>query len=162
MEQYSLEQQMLSLRGKLGGLYDYDFQPVPFAYWNIASWLNAIYLPLLSYTIGYHYHAEAYIAWVGVVLISFSLLGLSYLASMMAKPYGSEIYDFDVYHFLNFTCKASRKLLEPVFMPAEDAFEPSPEPDPGDFLSASSAAHRNHFGLKDRMTSKSAKGVKNM
>lgn len=131
MEQQSIERQILALRGKIAGLYDYDFQPVPFAFWNIAAILNFMFLPIFGYSIGSKYYETYYISWLGVFLTSYSLLGAAYLAAVLAKPYGADEYDFDVYHFLNFTIKVSRKLLMPEYCPSGVAFEPSEDPDPG-------------------------------
>ena len=132
---YSLEKQMLTLRGTLGTIYDYDYQPVPFAYWNMVSWLLVTYLPLNAYALGWHYYSEWYFSWFGVVMTNFCLLGLCALAQQLSKPYGDDLFDFDVFHFLNFTCNASRKLLKPQIKSAA-----SPGPEPGVLLIKSAAS----------------------
>ena len=42
----SIEQSILGLRSALAKLYDYDFQPIPFAYYNLLSWILALFCKL--------------------------------------------------------------------------------------------------------------------
>ena len=106
-----MEQQILRFRGTLASLYDYDFQPVPFVYWNMLTWLLIVFCPMNAYIFALMCHDVWWFGLLAFIFVNFSLLGLMILASWLNRPYGEHITDFAVFHFLDFTCNASRKII---------------------------------------------------
>lgn len=127
VELQSIHDQILRFRGALASLYDYDFQPVPFVYWNMLTWLLVVFCPMNAYVLALMCHEVWWFGFLAFIFVNFSLLGLMILATWLNRPYGEEITDFAVYHFLHFTCTSSREIIN-----SENHF--SPDGEAADFL----------------------------
>ncbi len=80
--------EVLTLRGHIGGLYDYDDQPIPFVYVHLLTMLVDIYMPLLAYA-----NATSVGNDVQGVIITFLAaiytLGLVAIGRALSDPYGT-------------------------------------------------------------------------
>lgn len=110
---------ILKLRGKLGALYDYDDQPISFYYVHFICLLSAIYLPLFSLQVALDAGTGDAVYWLQDVLSGLTVLlqgvlfiGLRVLASKLSDPYGDDVEDLSVMHYVNFTWRMSMRMLE--------------------------------------------------
>jgi len=101
------------LRAQLATLYDFDAQPIPFAYWNILILIQFFFCPINAFVIGVLCADSEYWVLGGLAMLAFTLcfVGLCVLAMRMAKPYGLNYTDFQVYDFLCGTANGTRALL---------------------------------------------------
>jgi hypothetical protein len=110
---------ILRLRGSIGALYDYDDQPMLFSLVHLICVLSACYLPLFAISAGFEAGTgeEAYwvtdlVAGLIVALQVIFVTGLRVLAREMSDPYGDDVSDLSVMHYMNFTWTMSRRMLE--------------------------------------------------
>jgi len=122
----ALNNQCVGLRHGIGSLVDMEFQPVPYAYWNIISWLLIFYCPLIGFCIALTC-AEAYwyIGFCGLLFLNLCFCGLTELAGMLAEPFGSDVNDFAVYHFVDRQLDVSREMFLRVmdYSPVTTSFQ---------------------------------------
>mmetsp|Transcript_11508 Transcript_11508/g.31031 ORF Transcript_11508/g.31031 Transcript_11508/m.31031 type:complete len:401 (+) Transcript_11508:189-1391(+) len=118
----AFKSRVLSLRGSIGALYDYDDQPVTFFYIHFLTLLIALYLPLfsLSTAIAAGTGEETYwlsdvVRFLTVLLQAIFTIGLRILGSKLALPYGDDIEDLSVMHYINFTWRMSNRILATQF-----------------------------------------------
>lgn len=114
---FEMREKILKLRGALGGLYDFDDQPLPYYFGYFVFLLSLFYLPLFAITIG----DDENVAESGIVLEiitffskatnAFFIVGLRVLSHKMAKPYKDAVENLSVMHYVNFTCRASFRIL---------------------------------------------------
>jgi len=122
-----LHTQVLALRAAIGQLYNAADLPVPFFYVHFISVLTVLYLPLFAVSTGYkagtgnevHWTADV-IAGLVVVLQSLFVIGLRVVGQKMSDPYGDDLVDLSVVHFVDFTWTQSQRVLESKF-PQPDA-----------------------------------------
>lgn len=111
---------VLRLRDSIGSLYDYDFQPVPFMYFNMANWLVILYLPLMNYALTFAV-SPWWVSLIIVVVTNVCLTGLLDVAVHFIYPYGHDAEDLAVYHFIQHAAQNSLAMLDqPENFPAED------------------------------------------
>lgn len=110
-----MREQILQLRGAMGSLFDYDDQPLPYFFFYFVYILSLLYLPQAAISIGSEVKEET----VGFEILAFLIkmtniffiVGVRVLSRKMAKPYGDDIEDLSVMHYVNFTCQASFRVL---------------------------------------------------
>jgi len=106
---------ILKLRGALGGLFDYDDQPLPYYFGYFVFVLSLFYLPLFAISLGEDEQPGSTVLEVVLFLAkmsnTFFVVGLRVLSMKMAKPYGEDVEDFCVMHYCNFTCRMSFRIL---------------------------------------------------
>lgn len=117
---------VLELRGKLAALFDYADQPVSFFYLHFVCLLSAMYLPLFAVQTGVDAGTgdEAYwlndiVSGLIVVLQGIFVIGLRQLAEKVSEPFGEDLEDLSVMHYVNFTWLMSRRILE-AELPSKD------------------------------------------
>ena len=111
--------QILDLRTRFARLYDYEDQPVSFYYVHFIGILSAIYLPLLALQSGLDAGAGDNVYWLNDVLSGLTvmlqgmfIIGLRLLAAKLAHPYGDEVENLSVIHYVNDTWRMSMRMLE--------------------------------------------------
>ena len=103
-----LRQQVLELRAKIGQLYNAKDLPIPFFYVHFIILLTALYLPLFSVSAALKagtgsdvYWSADVVAGLVVVFQAIFVLGLRILGQKMNDPYGDDLIDLSVIHFVN-------------------------------------------------------------
>lgn len=114
-----LREQLLALRGAIGSLYNFHDQPVPFFYIHFISLLSALYLPLFAMSAAYGAGAGEESYWLSdvlagliVIVQAIFVIGLRLLGQKMIDPYGDDVEDLSVMHYVNFTWANSNRILE--------------------------------------------------
>jgi hypothetical protein len=110
---------ILRLRGSIGAIYDYDDQPLFFSLVHLICLLSSWYLPLFGIVTGLEagmaeqaYWLTDLVAGLIVALEVAYVTGLRVIAKEMADPYGDDVNDLSVMHYINFTWTMSRRMLE--------------------------------------------------
>jgi predicted membrane chloride channel (bestrophin family) len=114
--------QILQLRASIGQLYNAADLPIPFFYIHFITLLTALYLPLQAISAALnagtgdetHWTADL-IAGLIVVLQSVFVIGLRTLGQKMSDPYGDDLIDLSVIHYVTFTWTMSNRVLESQF-----------------------------------------------
>jgi hypothetical protein len=107
---------ILRFRGSMGALFDYDDQPVSFFYLHFIVLLSSLYLPLFAVTVGVSVGAaDSWLAdavgFLFVFLQTVFVCGLSIFGTKVSDPYGGDLEDLSVMHYVNFTCRMSLRIL---------------------------------------------------
>jgi predicted membrane chloride channel (bestrophin family) len=131
LEKYTareMRKYILALRGSIGALYDFDDQPVSFFYVHFIMLLSSLYLPIFAVSIAAG-AAEADL-WLAdavsgliVFLQALFVIGLRILGQKLADPYGDDLEDLSVMHYVNFTCRMSRRIMTAETPPPFDELE---------------------------------------
>jgi hypothetical protein len=114
----AMQEQILRLRAALATLYDFQFQVMPFSYMHLIS--TAVTWHLLSFAT---FQGQKFRPGVSVlesflyplfalIVLTFTLVGLIEVGSRIQNPFGADLEDFAVFHFVNFTAKASHQIVE--------------------------------------------------
>lgn len=110
---------ILRLRGSLGALYDYGDQPIFFSIVHFIVLLSAFYLPLFAISAaleaGIGEEAHWFMDLVAGLIVALQVMfvtGLRALANEMSDPYGDNVINLSVMHYMNFTWTMSRRMLE--------------------------------------------------
>lgn len=114
-----LANQILQLRSKLGVLFDFADQPIPFIYRSVLSWVSVVYLAIFSFGIARNlqvpadrpYYAEEVIGGLFVLISNLFVVGLQRMALKLHDPFDAEIEDLSVTHYVTFTITACRRIL---------------------------------------------------
>jgi len=121
-----LRHQILQLRAKIGQLYNAKDLPIPFFYLHFISLLAALYLPLFAVTSGIKAGTGQEVYWVAdvvgglvVFLQSIFVIGLRILGQKISDPYGDDLVDLSVIHYVTFTWTQSNRVLMSHFPEAE-------------------------------------------
>jgi predicted membrane chloride channel (bestrophin family) len=83
--------EVLTFRGAIGSLYDYDDQPIPFVYVHLLTLLVDIYMPLLAYSQATQVGNDVQ-GVIVVILAAVYTLGLVAVGRALSDPYG-KYYD---------------------------------------------------------------------
>lgn len=109
---------ILRLRGSLGALYDFDDQPFLFFYVHFICLLSALYLPLFALSTAFDAGTGQDVYWTAdlmggliVFLQNVFVIGLRLLGQKMFEPYGDDVEDLSVMHYINFTWRISNRIL---------------------------------------------------
>jgi predicted membrane chloride channel (bestrophin family) len=120
----NMRSQILQLRAKIGSLYNAKDLPIPFFYIHFIVVLTTLYLPLFAVTmavqIGDSWWTGDVIAGLIVVLQAIFVIGLRVLGMKMNDPFGDDLIDLSVMHYVDFTWTQSNRILLSHF-PAEEA-----------------------------------------
>lgn len=99
-------------------LFDDDDQSISFAYYHFICFLSAVYLPLFGMSAGLDagigeaaYWLTDIVAGLIVLLQAIFVVGLRVLAENMSDPFGSDVDNLSVLHYINFTWTSSIKIL---------------------------------------------------
>ena len=149
---HDVEQLITGLRGLFAGLHDFDANPIPATYSHMSVCFLRVYLPLSAYSlpstplvmrserwfagayeVAHSYHDQWYFAGVAVLLHNFCLIGLLSIAKQLATPFGGDLYDFDVYTWVNSIVKGSKDILS-----SRAGFVPHRTPVTADFMDSHS------------------------
>jgi predicted membrane chloride channel (bestrophin family) len=118
-------EKVLQFRGSMDTLYDYCDQPIHFFYIHFLCLLSALYLPLFAMDNAYsagsgneaHWSADV-LAGLIVLLQAIFVIGLRMLGQRMVDPYGADLEDLSVLHYVIDAWLVSNRILETQF-PAE-------------------------------------------
>lgn len=113
--------QIFALRAKIDGLYNYADQPLPYSYIHFINFMVFLYLPLFSYGFACSYNVnigntllsmhDTIIGALIVLLNSLVILALRTLAQHLQEPYGEDVEDLAVLHYIRFTIHMSMRIL---------------------------------------------------
>lgn len=100
-------------------LFEYLDQPVSFFYVHFISLLSALYLPLFAVSAALDAGTGEDVYWVSdvvsgliVLLQAIFVIGLRVLGQKMSDPYGEDVEDLSVIHYVTFTWKMSSRIME--------------------------------------------------
>ena len=109
---------VLGLRDQMNLLYSFADQPIPFIYVHMVHFSTHVYLPLFTYgvftfmqTLKAPSWGEEVISAVIVFLNCLFILGLVGVAAKLVDPFGTDVEDLSVMHYVRQTFEASRKIL---------------------------------------------------
>jgi predicted membrane chloride channel (bestrophin family) len=119
---------ILEFRGSVSTLYDYADQPVSFFYVHFIMLLSSLYLPLFAVSIASGaVESELWLADAVSGLIVFLqalfVVGLRILGQKLADPYGGDLEDLSVMHYVNDACRTSQRILASKNPPPFDDME---------------------------------------
>jgi len=125
-----LQNQVLVLRDSIKTLYDFNDQPLPFFYVHLAYILVFFYLPLFTYAVAIDTTAktdvDTYPEVIGCIIVltnSLFMIGLINIGKKLQEPYGHDVEDLSVIHYLTFTLKMSRRIVARKIPPPTTAQE---------------------------------------
>jgi predicted membrane chloride channel (bestrophin family) len=110
--------EIVKLRDNLEVIFDMDDQPIPFVYVHLIYIISMVYLPLMAYALAYNVAVEAQshgVELIGVAclfLTSLFVLGLRDLGFVLQDPFGEDLQDLSVMHYVTYTVQMSRRILE--------------------------------------------------
>ena len=109
---------ILKEQDTFGELFDDDDQAISFAYYHFICFLSAVYLPLFAMSAALDagigdaaYWLTDVVAGLIVMLQAIFVVGLRVLAENMSDPFGSDVDNLSVLHYINFTWKTSTQML---------------------------------------------------
>lgn len=110
--------EILALRGAIGALFNAKDLPIPFFYVHFICILTTLYLPLFAVTASIQAGTGADANWIAglvrgliVVLQAIFVIGLRILGQKLNDPYGDDLIDLSVMHFVHFTWQMSNRIL---------------------------------------------------
>eukprot|EP00542_Grammatophora_oceanica_P016504 CAMPEP_0194027060 /NCGR_PEP_ID=MMETSP0009_2-20130614/1288_1 /TAXON_ID=210454 /ORGANISM="Grammatophora oceanica, Strain CCMP 410" /LENGTH=426 /DNA_ID=CAMNT_0038666007 /DNA_START=16 /DNA_END=1296 /DNA_ORIENTATION=- len=102
----------------LDSLFEYSDQPISFFYLHFLSLLSALYLPLFAVSSAYDAGTGDEIYWTAdvlsgliVVLQVIFVIGLRLLGQKMIDPFGEDLEDLSVMHYVTYTWMMSNRIL---------------------------------------------------
>lgn len=105
-------------QNNLGKLFDDDDQAISFAYYHFICFLSAVYLPLFAMAAGLNagvgeaaYWLTDIVAGCIVLLQAIFVVGLRVLAENMSDPFGSDVGNLSVLHYVNSAWRSSVQIL---------------------------------------------------
>lgn len=124
-----LREKLMSFRSNMGSLYDFCDQPIHFFYIHFLCLLSAFYLPLFAVDNAYNAGVGGDAHWIAdvmslliVTLQAIFVIGLRILGQKMADPYGDDLEDLSVLHYIKSAWQTSNRILA-----AHTFDEPSPQ-----------------------------------
>jgi len=109
---------ILKEQDSFGELFDDEDQSISFAYYHFICFLSAVYLPLFGMSAGLvagigeaAYWLTDIVAGLIVVLQAIFVVGLRVLAENMSDPFGDDVDNLSVLHYINFTWKTSMQMM---------------------------------------------------
>ena len=117
-----LRDKVLRFRGAMESIYDYSDQPIHFYYIHFLSLLTAIYLPVFAASTAYSAGVGDAVHWTSDVLSGVIVLvqcifvvGLRLLGQRLLDPYGSDLEDLSVLHYVQEGWTTSQRVLSTDF-----------------------------------------------
>jgi predicted membrane chloride channel (bestrophin family) len=113
-----LREKVLAFRAAMESLFDYADQPIHFFYIHFLSLLTVFYLPIFAMSNAYSAGTGDEVHWATdclggliVVLQSIFVIGLRLLGQKMVDPYGDDLEDLSVLHYLRDGWTTSNRIL---------------------------------------------------
>lgn len=117
-----LIQQILTFRGKMGSIYDYQDMPMPLIYRHLVLMIAWFFLPIYCFTVAengrfdstsvmYDLAVSEVLSALLVILMIFFVVGTRLVGDALADPYGNYLEDLSILQYNTFTVVASRKIL---------------------------------------------------
>jgi predicted membrane chloride channel (bestrophin family) len=120
-EKSALKDKTTQFRDAMDSLYDYCDQPIHFFYIHFLCLLSAVYLPLFAadnaFNAGIVGKDSVYWSWdilSGLIVLvqAIFVIGLRLLGQKMSDPYGDDLEDLSVMHYVTTAWTRSNKMLE--------------------------------------------------
>jgi predicted membrane chloride channel (bestrophin family) len=118
----ALREKIMAFRGSLDTLYEYSDQPIHFFYIHFLCLLSTLYLPLFAASNAYKAGAGNEIHWTAdvlsgliVILQSIFVIGLRMLGRKLVDPYGDDLEDLSVLHYVKTAWQRSQHILNTRF-----------------------------------------------
>lgn len=109
---------ILKEQGSFGKLFDDDDQSISFAYYHFICFLSAVYMPLFAMSAALDagigeaaYWLTDIVAGLIVLLQGIFVVGLRVLAENMSDPFGDDVGNLSVLHYINSTWRLSAQIL---------------------------------------------------
>lgn len=121
---FILHEEILQLRGFIALLFGFRDQPLPFVYLHSLVLSISMFLPICCYAVATNLFtiptAENYIYEpLGLFVLSmliFFFEGLKCISHQLMDPYGDDLHDLSVFHYINNAVLNSRKLMSSMKM----------------------------------------------
>jgi predicted membrane chloride channel (bestrophin family) len=121
-ESATLKEKILQFRDDMDSLYDMCDQPIHFFYIHFLCLLSLMYLPLFAIDNAYSAGTGDDVHWVLdvvmgmiVALQAIFVVGLRVLGQKMIDPYGDDLEDLSVIHYVREAWKSSNRILSTQF-----------------------------------------------
>ncbi len=115
-EYQAIVSETLQLRGAIGALYDFEDQPIPFIYVHLIHFMTFLYLLYFSYfvgtSVGIDNQYRMIVGIIAVLIFGTILLGMLQIGRLLSLPYGDDLSDLSVLHYINFTWTSCRRILK--------------------------------------------------
>ena len=117
MKVHSMQNEILLFRRSMAALYAYHFQVIPYVYTHMISLVSALYLCSYAVLKGTAFAPGTSVALglvfplLSLVLVTISCIGLIEVGSTLANPWGGELEDFAVFHFVDSACVHTRSMV---------------------------------------------------
>lgn len=118
----NMVKEVMFLHEAISSLYDFGDQPIPFIYIHIIFFLCLIYLPLFSYSVALSLSASGLADIIGILIVTMNtvfFLGLREVGHFLADPYGADLHDLSVIHYIEATMLSSRRILTGHTLPPQ-------------------------------------------
>jgi len=112
--------EVLEMRSKIGMIHDFVKQPMPFSYVGLMNFSIYFYLIILTVSLGFGFDNDPYtiysirpsvLEFATLLFFSILMLGLKFLADRLQDPFGDDIEDFNVPHFVSSCASDSYDML---------------------------------------------------
>lgn len=127
----ALKEKVIQFRSSMGSLFDYCDQPIHFFYIHFLVLLSTCYLPLFAIDSAYNAGSGNDVHWgvdllnaMIVMLQSVFVIGLRVLGQKMVDPFGDDVEDLSVLHYIREAWQKSNRILNAV---APDEIDPALE-----------------------------------
>lgn len=122
--------QLVQFRSAMGQIYDAADLPIPFFYVHFIVLLTALYLPLFAISTALKAGTGSSAYWpadlIGGLVVVFQavfVIGLRILGQKISDPFGDDLIDLSVIHYVNFAWTQSNRVLESHLPPPANAAE---------------------------------------
>ena len=120
----NLIKEIIQLHENIASLYDFEDQPIPFVYIHLIFFLCLFYLPLFAYSLAVTLPTNTgWVEVIGVIIVMLNtvfFLGLREVGHFLTDPYGSDLHDLSVMHYIESTMLQSRQILTGHSLPAQN------------------------------------------
>ena len=108
------------VRENLSTFFENEDQPIPFIYIHLLYMMALVYLPLFAYSVAVsvaestHGQQHSGVELIGVTIIFLNnlfVLGMRDLGHILQDPFGDDLQDMCVIHFVTYTFQMSRRIL---------------------------------------------------
>lgn len=127
-EKSALKDKTTQFRNSMDDLYDYTDQPIHFFYIHFLCLLSTVYLPLFAADNAFNAGSGEVVHWSwdilsGLIVLvqAIFVIGLRLLGQKMADPFGDDLEDLSVMHYVTEAWKQSQKMLASESPAEEDA-----------------------------------------
>lgn len=117
-EKSALKDKTVQFRASMDGLYEYCDQPIHFFYIHFLCLLSAVYLPLFAADSAFNAGSGYNVHWTwdllsGMIVLvqAIFVIGLRLLGQKMSDPFGDDLEDLSVMHYVTDAWKKSNQML---------------------------------------------------